>query len=345
MARRTVHGSAPHLAASGTTGADVDGTTYDVGVVGGGAAGLSAALALSRARRSVLVVDAGEPRNAPAHAVHNYLGREGTSPADLLATGRQEVAGYGGEVVTGTVVSVERDDDGFRVGLADGRTVRARRMLVATGLVDELPDVPGLAERWGRAVLHCPYCHGHEVRDQALGVLGGGALSVHQALLFRQWSADVVLFLHTAADPGPERREELAARGIEVVEGEVVGLEVTGDRLTGVRLQGGAVVARQALVVAPRFTARTQLLDLLGVPTTDLVVADQLVGTSADADASGATSVSGVWVAGNVADLRAQVVGAAAAGLLAAAGLNADLVAEDTRLAVVEHRRRLVQSH
>ena len=135
--------------------------SYDVVVVGGGAAGLAGALALSRARRSVLVIDAGAPRNAPAGHIHNYLGREGTPPGELLAIGREEVAGYGGEIVTGTVTSADKVGDGqFRVTLADGATVRARRLLVTTGLVDVLPDVPGVAERWGRDVLHCPYCHG-----------------------------------------------------------------------------------------------------------------------------------------------------------------------------------------
>jgi thioredoxin reductase len=140
--------------------------TYDVIVIGGGAAGLAGATALLRSRRSVLVVDGGEPRNAPADGVHNFLTRDGTPPSELLAAGRAEVLGYGGEVVHGSVVAV---DPGFRVRLDDGRTLSARRLLVATGLADELPDVPGLAQRWGRDVLHCPYCHGWEVRDRAVG--------------------------------------------------------------------------------------------------------------------------------------------------------------------------------
>ena len=163
-------------------------TRYDVVVIGGGAAGLNGALMLARSRRSVLVVDAGAPRNAPASGVHGLLGREGTPPGELLATGRAEVRGYGGRVETGEVTGGAADGGGFAVTLADGRRVRARRLLVTTGLTDELPDVPGLRERWGREVLHCPYCHGWEVRDQAIGVLASGPMSVHQALLFRQLS-------------------------------------------------------------------------------------------------------------------------------------------------------------
>ena len=167
---------------------------YDVVVVGGGAAGLNGALMLGRSRRSVLVIDAGEPRNAPAHGVHGLLGREGMPPAELLARGRDEVRSYGGHLVTGEVTGAVREGDGFAVSLVGGRVVHARRLLVTTGLVDELPDVPGLRERWGRDVLHCPYCHGWEVRDRAIGVLATTARSMHQALLFRQLSADVTYF-------------------------------------------------------------------------------------------------------------------------------------------------------
>jgi len=312
---------------------------YDVVVIGGGAAGLSGALTLSRARRRVLVIDAGEPRNAPAGHVHNYLGREGTPPADLLAAGREEVAGYGGEVMTGSVTGAERIDDGFRVDLSDGRAVRARRLLVTTGLVDELPDLPGVRELWGRDVLHCPYCHGWEVRDQAVGILGGPA-GVHGALLWRQWTADVTLFQHTGPAPTDDEREQLAARGVRLVEGEVAALEVADGRLHGVRLASGEVVHRQAVVVAPRFTARAGFLTTLGLETVELEMRGAVIGSYVPSDAMGATSVPGVWVAGNVANLMAQVIVAAGAGLHAAGAINADLIAEDTRLAVAAHHAR-----
>jgi thioredoxin reductase len=307
---------------------------YDVVVVGGGAAGLSGAMTLARARRSVLVVDAGAPRNAPAEGVHNYLAREGTPPAQLLAIGREEVTGYGGEIVDGTVTGAERVDDGFRLELADGRSVRARRLLVTTGLVDELPDVPGLAELWGHGVLHCPYCHGWEVRDQAVGILSTGPMSVHHALMWRQWTPDVVLFLHTGPAPTDEERGQLAARGITVVEGEVAALEHEGGELTGVRLASGEVIARSAVVVATRMTARAGLLGSLGLEPAELEMGGHVFGTYIPADPMGATAVPGVWVAGNVANLHAQVVVAAGAGVSAGAAINADLIAEDTRQAV-----------
>jgi thioredoxin reductase len=309
--------------------------SYDVVVIGGGAAGLSGALTLSRARRSVLVIDAGEPRNAPAGHIHNYLGREGTPPGELLAAGREEVTGYGGEIVTGTVTSAEKIGDGeFRVTLADGRTVGARRLLVTTGLIDVLPDVPGVAERWGRDVLHCPYCHGWEVRDQPVGVLAGSPLAVHQALMWSQWTDQVTLFLNDANEPTGEEYEQLAARGVAVIDGAVAGLEVCDDRLTGVRLRTGRVFPLAAVVVPPLFRARADFLTTLGLGTTEMEMAGHVIGTAVAADATGATAVPGVWVAGNVADPKAQVIVAAGAGLTAAATLNADLIAEDTRLAV-----------
>ena len=304
---------------------------YDVVVVGGGAAGLNGALMLARSRRSVVVVDAGAPRNAPAAGVHGLLGREGVPPGELLERGRAEVRSYGGSVVDGAVASAARDGDGFTVGLADGRTVRARRLLVTTGLVDELPDVPGLRQRWGRDVLHCPYCHGWEVRDQAIGVLASGPMAVHQALLFRQLSADVVLLAHTQPAPDGEQAEQLAALGIPVVTGEVASLEVVDDRLVGVRLADGTLVERDAVTVQSRMVARTGFLAGLGLTA---VPHPSGMGEHLAADPAGRSDVPGVWVAGNVTDLSAQVGAAAAAGATAAAQVNYDLVLEDTRGAV-----------
>ena len=161
--------------------------SYDVVVVGGGAAGLSGAVALARSRRLVLVIDAGDPRNAPASHVHNFLTRDGAPPAEIYAAGRGEVARYGGRVETGRVTALGQDGEWFRVETGR-RPVAARRLLVATGVRDELPDVPGLAARWGIDVLHCAYCHGWEVAGQRVGILATGPMAVHQALLFRQLS-------------------------------------------------------------------------------------------------------------------------------------------------------------
>jgi thioredoxin reductase len=187
------------------------------------------------------------------------------SPAALIEAGQREVDSYGGVNLHGTAVAARRTDRGFEVDIEDFGSVSARRLLVSTGLVDELPDVARLAERWGRDVIHRAYCHGWEVRDQAVGVLASGPLSVHQALMFRQLSSDVVLFLHKAAPLTAEQSDQLAARGVRVVSGPVDSLEVTDDQLSDVRLQDGRVVARQVVVVGSRLIARSAVLDSLGV--------------------------------------------------------------------------------
>ena len=312
--------------------------SYDVVVVGGGAAGLSGALMLGRSRRSVLVIDAGEPRNAPASGVHGFLTRDGMNPAELLEIGRAEVRGYGGEVLEGRVAYVEPAesiDGDFTVTLEEGDRISARRLLITTGLIDELPDVPGVPELWGRDVLHCPYCHGWEVRDQPIGVLASDFVAVHQALLFRQLTDDVILFQHTAPEPTDEEAEQLAARGIRVVKGDVASLEVHEDRLTGVRLQNGEVIPRSAVVVAPRFAPRAAILAGLGLEAT---VHPSGLGEYIESDAMGLTAVPGVWVAGNVTDPMAQVMASASVGAMAGAAINADLISEDTCEAVAAYR-------
>jgi thioredoxin reductase len=302
--------------------------TFDVVVIGGGAAGLSAALVLTRARRRVLVVDGGAPRNAPATHMHGFLSRDGLPPLELLAIGRSEVEAYGGHIVTDTVTDVAGDGaSGFRLALQHGGSVSARRLLVATGLRDELPDITGLRERWAKDVLHCPYCHGYEVKDLRLGVLGGAPHAVRYAQIVRQWSDDVVYFAATSTVTDAERRE-LEARAIVVVEGTVTGLEVVDDELRGVEVDGRETVERDALFVPPRFVPNDDLLVRLGCERDE--------NGWAVTDGDGRTSVPGVWVAGNVANPRAQVITAAGEGSAAAIAINADLVEADIRSAIAD---------
>jgi thioredoxin reductase len=302
---------------------------HDVIVIGGGAAGLSAALVLSRASRGVLVVDAGEPRNAPAAHVQGFLSRDGMAPSELLRVGRAEVERYGGRILSAKAVDIRFSGSGqLEVVLDDGSRLSARRLLVATGLTDELPSVPGAHERFGRDVLHCPYCHGYEVRDRRLGVIGGGANSLHQVQLVRQWAADVVFF-PAGTVLTADQREQLVARAIGVEEQPVTRLVVEDDVLIGVEVADGRVVRRDAVFVAPRFVPHTGLLRRLGC------VLDEHGWVVAD---GGRTSVPGVWVAGNVSNPRGQVITAAGEGSAAAIALHADLVEEDVRGAVTRFR-------
>jgi len=301
----------------------MDEQAYDVVIVGGGAAGLSAALVLGRARRRVAVIDAGSPRNAPAAHMQGYLSRDGMAPTELLAAGRAEVTGYGVEIVRDTVARV---DAGFTVVRAGGEAMGARRILVTTGVGDELPDIPGVRERWGRDLLHCPYCHGWEVRDQPLGVLGTDPAAVLHAQLVRQWSDDVIYFAHTH-DPSADQRTELEARGVRVVPGKVARIVVENDHLTGVELVEGRFIARHAVFIRPVNAPHPDgLLASLGC---DLDPAGFAV-----VDDTGLTSTTGVWAAGNVVNARAQVITAAGEGSAAAIAINADLVQEDIALAV-----------
>lgn len=296
----------------------MDEGSYDVVVVGGGAAGLSAALVLGRARRSVAVIDAGAPRNAPAAHMQGFLSRDGVAPTAFLAEGREEVTRYGVHLVEDEVLEIEL---GFTASLAAGREISARRVLIASGAADRLPDVSGVRERWGRDLLHCPYCHGWEVRDEPLGVLGALPGSVEHAHLVRQWSDDVAFFAHTYVLDRQER-DGLAARGITIVDGEVRRLTIQGDRLTGIEMADGTFIPRTAVFVRPGNLPHDDgLLTGLGC--------DQDEAGFPRVDATGRTSVPGVWAAGNAVDPRAQVITAAGAGSTAAIAINADLVSED----------------
>ncbi|MGW5738376.1 MULTISPECIES: NAD(P)/FAD-dependent oxidoreductase [Streptomyces] len=326
---------------------ELPGQTVDAVVIGGGAAGLNGALMLARSRRTVVVIDSGTPRNAPADGVHGLLALDGTPPAELLRRGREEVRRYGGLVVTGKVVSAApaapsaEGDPCFTVTLADGSTLSARRLLVATGLRDVLPDVRGLADHWGHGVVHCPYCHGWEVRDEPIGILAVGPASVHHALLFRQLTDDLVYFTR-GNDLDDDTRARFAARGIRVVDTPVTEVVTAAEGgIAGVRLSDGELVPRSVIAVAPTMEARTEGLAELDLPVRDMPGG---MGRHFTTGTAGTTDVPGVWVAGNATDLSAQVGASAAAGALAGAHMNADLAAADTEAALAAARGRSVSA-
>ncbi|WP_223731740.1 NAD(P)/FAD-dependent oxidoreductase [Streptomyces purpurogeneiscleroticus] len=311
------------------TNAAANSPAYDVVVVGAGAGGLNAALVLARSRRRVAVVDAGQPRNAPAAHMHGFLSRDGMAPREILAAGRVELACYGVDLIRGQVDLIDGATPHFQVRMAGGPVLTARHVIVATGLRDDLPDIPGVRERWGTDLLFCPYCHAYEVRDQPIGVLGTHPGAAGHALLLRQWSDDIVYFPHTQHTTD-EDRERLTARGVRIVEGTVERLVVEDDRLRGVELAEGRAVPRSAVFVVPTMVPRDALLTGLGCAKDD----NGWVTT----DRAGRTSVPGVWAVGNVVDPRAMVVTAAGMGAAAAFALNLELVDDDITRAVDDHR-------
>jgi len=304
----------------------------DVAVIGGSAAGLAAALQLGRQRRSVIVIDAGEPRNAPAAHMHSYLGREGLPPSELITVGREEVRSYGGEVLAGRVSRVTRtDDDRFRVELVGGHTIVARRVLAATGLVDELPDIDGLAEHWGRDVIHCPFCHGYEIRDRRIVQIVTSPRGLHTAPLFRQLSAQLTVVLHDPVEIDDSELGALRAGGVDVVRGQVSRI-VTGPdgHVMAVELPGDTHIDADTVVVGPRFKVRVEPFEELGLRA---AVHPTGLGDFVETDATGATAVPGLYAAGNVTDPSQQVLQAAADGSRVGGMISFSLAEDDIRAA------------
>ena len=304
----------------------------DVAVVGGSAAGLAAALQLGRQRRSVIVIDAGDPRNAPAAHVHGYLAREGLAPSELTAIGREEVRSYGGEVLSGRVTQVLRnEDDRFRVELAGGHSIVARRVLAATGLVDELPDIDGLAERWGRDVIHCPFCHGFEVRDRPVVQIVTHPRGLHTTGLFRQLASRLTVVVHGDVAVEPDEIDALRTAGVEIVGGSVRRIVTGGDgNVAAVELADGTRIEAGAVAVGPRFKVRAEPFASIGLRTTPHPTG---LGDVVDTDESGATAVPGLYAVGNVTDPSQQVLQAAASGSRVGAMISFSLADEDVRAA------------
>lgn len=294
---------------------------YDVIVIGGGTAGLSAALVLGRARRRTLVLDGGPPRNAPSPAAHGVFTRDGTPPFELLRMGREQLAPYGSVEVRGIEAESARGTaGGFTVQLADGAEAGARRLLLAVGVRDELPPIDGLAALWGRGALHCPYCHGWEVRDEPLAVLARGALALELVPLLLQWSRDVVLCTHGPSELAPADVEALARNGVPVIETPIDRLE-GGEGLERIVFADGRVEARRGLFLKPPQAVGSGIPGRLGCDLTDT----GHLATGPDHQ----TSVRGVYAAGDAASPFQQVVLAAASGAHAAITLNRDLAQED----------------
>lgn len=315
----------------------------EVAVIGGGTGGLAASIALARSLRSVIVIDAGSPRNAPSAHAHNVLGHEGVNPLDLVARGRQEAEAYGVQFLDASVVSAQNDGQapeslGFVLETSVGVSIEAKRIVIATGLTDVLPEIPGLADGWGETVIHCPYCHGYEVRGENIGIIGTTAMSYHQAMMFSQLSGRVTFLRHDAPGPDGPQKKMLESLGIAYVDAAVEAV-VRTDAGTDVSLRSNRAGADsdhgtgtdsslsdmtfEALAVGPYFRANSEIYEQLGGTVVDHPTG---MGSSIPAQANGATDVPGVWAVGNSADISAMVVASAASGVMVGAQINAELI-------------------
>ncbi|MFV9635980.1 NAD(P)/FAD-dependent oxidoreductase [Mycobacterium neumannii] len=312
---------------------------WDCVVVGGGAAGLSAALVLGRARRRTLLIDGGAQSNLPAHGIGGLLGHDGRPPAELYALGRQELSAYPSvELRTAEATGGERADELFVLRLDDDGVERARKVVLATGMEYRPPPLPGLAELWGRSAFHCPFCHGWEVRDQPLAVLANGERAVHTALLLRLWSDDVVLLTDGPADLDPAQRERLAAAGVTVDERAVAELAGAAGNLEAVVFTDDSRLPRTGILVATALHQRSSLAEQLGAATGEPT---PVTHNPVHIDAFYRTSADGVFAAGDLVAQMPQVAAAVAAGSAAAAAVVQSLVEEDFPAVISEGSRHV----
>ena len=298
--------------------------TYDVVIVGAGPAGLSAALILGRCRRSVLVCDAGKPRNWASHALHGYLTRDGVEPAEFRTIGRRELQQYETvEVRDIGAMKAECREGRFSVTLADRTEVSARKLLIATGVLDNLPEVPGMRELYGRSVFHCPYCDGWEVRDQPLAIYGRGARGLGLSLELTPWSRDLVLCTDGPSELDADGRGRLERNGIALREERIRALEGSDGILERIVFEEGEALSRRALFFTTGQSQQSELAVLLGCEFNDK-------GTVRTGKYE-STHLQGLYVAGDASRAVQWVIVAAAEGAEAAFAINTDLIREDLR--------------
>jgi len=290
---------------------------YDAIVVGGSYAGLAAALQLARARRKVLVVDGGQRRNRFAVHSHGFLTQDGMEAAEIAAIGKAQLLAYDNvDWLDGVVASAERSETGFRLQVEGGPTREAKRLVLAVGATDHLPDLPGLAERWGRHVFHCPYCHGYELNQEAIGVLATSPMSTHLALMLPDWGP-TTFFLNGAFTPDSDQLQQLQARGVNVEPGLIARIEGTLDLV----MQDGRVMKPAGLFVATRIETNGSIAHQLGC-----AMDEGPFGRTIKIDGMKATTVPGVFACGDAARPGGSVAIAVGDGTIAGSATHRSLI-------------------
>jgi thioredoxin reductase len=294
---------------------------HDAIIIGGSFAGLSAAMYIARARRSVCIIDSGSPRNRFAAQSHGFLTQDGSEPGTMLATARSQVAAYPtATFIDGAAISAANEPDGFSVSLATGEVLEGTRLVLAFGISDELPAIPGLAERWGRSVLHCPYCHGYEFSGQRLGVLHVSPMSLHQAMLIAEWGP-TTLYLNGAAEPDEASLAELRKRGVAIEPAAVAALQGDDAHLAAIELTDGRTSDIDALYLGPRTRLNSDIAQRLGCE-----LDEGRFGSIIRTDSTKMTTVSGVYAAGDITRDAHSVTWASADGVTAGMAVHRSLV-------------------
>lgn len=296
---------------------------YDCIIIGGGAAGLSAALVLGRARRKVLVCDKGNPRNSPAHESHSFFTRDGTNPLELLNIGREQLEHYPTvEFMPSGVKGIKKGGESFEVTLDNETTETSRKILLAFGVKDELPDIENFEQFWGDTVFHCPFCHGYEVRDEPLAVVGSGDVGVLKVALLKSWSKDLILCTNGKADFSDEQRQLLAKHHVAVHEEKIVRLEGTKGKLETIIFETGESIVRRGMLIHLEQHPRSDLAKKLGCELTD--------SGHIKIDNFSETSIKGVFAAGDITSMMQSIAVSVAQGSVAAGGgIVHSLIKED----------------
>jgi len=294
---------------------------YDAIIIGGSFAGLSAAIYIARARRSVCIVDTGSPRNRFAAQSHGFFTQDGSEPGAMIATARSQVAAYPtAAFIEEEAVSAAREPDGFSIGLATGQTLESARLVLAFGISDELPAIPGLAERWGRSVLHCPYCHGYEFSGQRLGVLNVSPRSFHQAMLIAEWGP-TALYLNGGAPPDDPVLAQLQTRGVAIEPAPVSALHGEGTRLSAIEFSDGSTSGVDVLYIGPRTRLNSAIAQQL-----ECELAEGAFGSVIRTDDVKMTTVPGVYAAGDITRDMHNVTWASADGVAAGLAVHRSLI-------------------